>query len=258
MENRGATGSEFTEHQFGTVFPPGIERHYWTLARNRIIARELFRIGVSKAKILDVGCGKGIVLAYLRGHGFDIWGSELSSTEPVPDAEPYVKTGVGVTDLPGGFRNAFQVILLLDVIEHLEDSERFLNELACSFPNATHYLITVPARAELWSNYDSFHGHRKRYAMQDMAGLARNLGWEILRLGYFFRLLYIPAYVVTRLPRQRQTEIRPPCGTMAAVHDMVAHILALEARILPASLPGTSLILTAKAPRYPSSREHSA
>jgi hypothetical protein len=48
----------------------------------------------------------------------------------------------------------FGAILLRDVVEHIEDAGTFLRDLLRAFPNARHVLIAVPARMELWSNYD--------------------------------------------------------------------------------------------------------
>ena len=73
------------------------------------------------------------------------------------------RTATDARQLEVAQRNEVRTILLLDVIEHLEDPVAFLAELRSHFPALRHLLLTVPARQELFSNYDEFNGHFRRY-----------------------------------------------------------------------------------------------
>jgi 2-polyprenyl-3-methyl-5-hydroxy-6-metoxy-1,4-benzoquinol methylase len=67
---------------------PGVEKHFWTMARIGIVTKTLrnaARAGLCSAKgrILDVGCGPGIVVGALREKGYDIWGVDLGNPSVV-------------------------------------------------------------------------------------------------------------------------------------------------------------------------------
>ena len=152
----------FDHEQFDTIYPEGVERHYWNRCRNQVIAEHLRRIR-AEGPLLEVGCGKGLVVHALRNAGFAITGVELAAVRPILEAAPYVRTATDARQLEVAQRNEVRTILLLDVIEHLEDPVAFLAELRSHFPALRHLLLTVPARQELFSNYDEFNGHFRRY-----------------------------------------------------------------------------------------------
>ena len=58
---------------------------------------------------------------------------------------------------------SIEAISLFDVIEHIEYPIEFLNGLIAHFVNVKYIIITIPAEVELWTNFDVFYGHFKRY-----------------------------------------------------------------------------------------------
>ncbi len=97
----------------------------------------------NKAAILDAGCGEGVLVEEMRGLGFDIRGIDLNY-------ESTIVTRGNILDMPFG-RESFDVVLLLDVFEHLsfEDQPKALREvmrvlrpagqLIASIPNLAHW-----------------------------------------------------------------------------------------------------------------------
>lgn len=81
---------------------------------------------------------------------------ELAAVEPLEGIRDYVVTGIEANKLAPEKRNSFSVLLLLDVIEHPPDPKTFLSDLMADFPQVRHVIITVPARAELWSTMIRF------------------------------------------------------------------------------------------------------
>lgn len=89
------------------------------------------RVG-SYAKILDIGCGAGLLSNPLAQTGYDITGIDLSK-ESLLCAQKYdpsqkVKYIYGnATDLP--FEdNSFDVVLAMDLLEHVENPKRVIEE----------------------------------------------------------------------------------------------------------------------------------
>jgi hypothetical protein len=52
-----ARPTTFTGEEYANAYPEGIERHYWTLARNHQVERLLRRAPGSGGLVLDIGCG---------------------------------------------------------------------------------------------------------------------------------------------------------------------------------------------------------
>jgi 2-polyprenyl-3-methyl-5-hydroxy-6-metoxy-1,4-benzoquinol methylase len=67
----GPQRSTFTDDDFKDIYPPGIELHYWSHARNQIVHRLSSGLVLPRETVLDVGCGTGVVTAFLRRQGVD-------------------------------------------------------------------------------------------------------------------------------------------------------------------------------------------
>jgi hypothetical protein len=224
-----------------------VEKHFWNYARNRIIERVLGRISAKTARgaklVLDVGCGPGIVVDYLRRTGIDCRGVELGHPQPRPGLEDYVAIGLDATQLPSALREQVGAILLLDVVEHIEDPNAFLQTLLAAFPQLEHVVITVPARMELWSNYDEFYGHFMRYSRRTLLALAQTVGLKPLELKYIFIGLYPVMWLLSRFVGKRSLESKPPSGLTARIHALIGNAFSIEERLpLVGCVPGTSVI----------------
>ncbi|MBI1778623.1 MAG: methyltransferase domain-containing protein [Proteobacteria bacterium] len=236
----------FSAAQYAEAYSEGVERHFWNAARNRIIASELGKVARGSGplgKILEIGCGAGVVVRHLRQRGFDCHGAELAAAPIAADLKPFIATNVDATTLDPSFRESIGTILLLDVIEHVEVPVQFLRGILAAFPMARRVLLTVPARRELWSNYDEHYGHYRRYDMRSLRAFIRDADLRLERAAYLFHALY-PAMLLNRLTRRARTVvIEPP--RHERVHRLLAVLFAWEARLLPAALPGTSILAVA-------------
>jgi SAM-dependent methyltransferase len=236
--------SEFSEAQFREAYPGGIEHHFWHLARNSLVEATLRRGFDGEGRVLEIGCGPGFVLQHLRKRGFDCWGCELGSPF-LPDAiRPFVLVKQHFRDLKPGFRKEVRSLLLLDVLEHIPDDVSFLRALADAFPRSQSLVVTVPARRELWSNYDQHYGHWRRYDQVRLAAVLDEGGFALVRQRYFFQELYAPMLLMAKLASRRPTEFASPVNIR--FHRSFAALSGLCSTILPGSWPGTSLIALAR------------
>jgi methionine biosynthesis protein MetW len=101
------------------------------------------------SRVLDLGCGSGELLAYLRDHkSCTGYGIELDDTNVLA----CVKRGIDVIqlNLEDGLAlfddRSFDVVLQLDTLQHLRNTEKMLRETArvgrigiVSFPNFAHW-----------------------------------------------------------------------------------------------------------------------
>src|SRR5204862_5299850 len=101
------------------------------------------------------------------------------------------------------FERQFDVALLCDVIEHLDDDVGALREAAQALRPGGVLLVTVPAHAWLWSTLDDVSGHKRRYARRTLrrAIVAAGLEPQIVR---HFNALLTPIQALQRLLARRQ------------------------------------------------------
>ncbi len=236
----------FNVDQFDAIYPAGVERHYWNRCRNAVIRDIISSIG-DHGPILEVGCGKGLVVAYLRDQGMYVTGVELAQVTPLAEVGVYVRTSTDALDLDLAERARVKTILLLDVIEHLEKPGTFLQQLQAGFPSLRYLVITVPARQELFSNYDDFNGHFRRYDLELLNKHVADGNGTVMRSSYFFHALYPAAWLQLRLSGKRKLSFPVPGrGPASWLHAIIGRMMLLEHRILPRSWRGTSLIAAVK------------
>jgi len=140
-------------------------------------------------KVLDVGCGPGTTMSYLKKFG-QVIGIDISS-----DAVKFCRdSGHKYTMCASAEKlpikdEEFSLITMLDVLEHIEDDMQVLHELAriCK-PNGI-ILLTVPAYRFLWGDIDEICKHKRRYTASELCARLRAAGLHIERVSYMNALL---------------------------------------------------------------------
>jgi hypothetical protein len=237
--------ASFTQEHYAEGVPAGMEFHYWNFARNMYLSHLLKSCVDKDEVILEIGCGRGIVVEYLRAQGLNCFGSEIANA-PVPDKlKKCIFSPQDATTLPADFREGVRIVLLLDVIEHIEDAGVFLAQIRRSFPNMRKLIVMVPARKEIWSNFDSYYGHHRRY---DPALLMEHLsegGFSPEPCGYFFHILYWVMRVLLPFKPERPVILSAPSALMRPIHYFFAKMFLLEGVLLPRHWLGSSLLTMA-------------
>lgn len=106
------------------------------------------------------------------------------------------------------------LVLLMDVMEHVDDDVALLREYVGKSRTDATFLISVPAFQFLWSAHDVFLGHRRRYTVSDIETSVRAAGLSVCFAGYFYSAIF-PLALLVRLARrnvaQRQatSDLRP-------------------------------------------------
>ena len=239
-------------------------KHFWFRARNRQILAFLSRDGIRPpARLLEVGCGSGTVLAALADAGYETYGLEMHrelarrAAVAVPRARIF---SANVFAPPAELLEAgpFQAVAFFDVLEHLERPEDVLRVCARLLGPGGRLVGTLPALRSLWSDYDVFAGHRLRYDRRALAELFRHAGLAAPRADYFFQSL-VPAMLVRRLfvgrgrgggdEARRRAQHRALDAPGGAANALFAAVCAAErtlGRGLPlGSVPGASLWFSA-------------
>jgi hypothetical protein len=232
----------FSSAQYDEAYPPGVERSFWHVARNATIASELAAAGMDRIPLLEIGCGRGIVVDYLRQKGIDCIGCDLASPTIEPRLVGHVLPGTDFHTLPVAQRATLKGVLVCDVLEHLPTQGELLRDMVRTLPSLTHVLITVPARMELWSDWDAHFGHHRRYDLETLAAEVTGAGLRLEVARYFFHALYPP--MLAARGKRRDTTIAAPRAPR--LHRWLGKAFILEGRVVPSWVPGTSIIAVAR------------
>ena len=174
-------------------------RHPWEIARARSY-RKLVAAHTDLAavrSVLDIGAGDGWFASDIRG---DLCGSATIVCWDVNYRSEDLATPIGAgirrtTDRPVG---PFDVVLALDVLEHIADDEAFLADvIAPSLGPGGVGLLSVPAHPRLFSDHDRMLEHERRYRPAAFRALVgRHL--ELVAAGSMFSSL-VPLRAVDAL-----------------------------------------------------------
>ncbi|MEO8723468.1 MAG: class I SAM-dependent methyltransferase [Sphingobium sp.] len=177
------------------------DRHWWFVGRRKIIAKLITSLIPlqENPRILEAGCGYGGNLAMLGQFG-DLDAFELED-EARAHAVALARLPVSCGSLPDqvGFENqSFDLIAMLDVLEHIDDDVGSLSALGQRLGTGGSILLTVPAIPWLWSEHDAIHHHKRRYTKASLEQVLQQAGFELVSIGYFNTLLF-PLALVQRL-----------------------------------------------------------
>ena len=237
--------TEYDDNQFLHNYPEGIQFNFWNIARNEVI-RDAFR-RFDHGKVLDVGCGRGVVTNHLHQTGIDITGVELGDTFPMENNKAEILYKTDVFSLDEKFLHSVRCISMFDVIEHLPDPVDFIGKLKAKFINAEWLMVTVPARKELWSNFDDYYGHYRRYDLSMVKTEMEKAGYAVVYCGYFFHSLYFVMLLNQVLFKKRVVKFVPPGKGLAGwFHRFTGNIFHMESKLMPGQLIGTSVLCIAK------------
>lgn len=171
-----------------------INTHWYYISK----AKALLKFIKSKKpyKIMDVGAGSGYFSKFLLSQtsADEAWCVDISyskdsdlleSNKPIHFLRSMDKTNV-------------DLVLLMDVLEHVDDDIGLLSEYVNKVPVGTKFIISVPAFNWLWSSHDDFLEHKRRYTIRQIENTVKKSGLTIHKSCYYFSLV-LPLAIVTRL-----------------------------------------------------------
>lgn len=174
--------------------------HWWFVARRKIVTAliEKHRPKPEPLKILEVGCGTGSNIAMLQGFG------TVDAVEPDDGARALAEARSGIA-IKGGYLpdgvalpdGHYDLIVLLDVLEHIPEDLPALSALRRKLAPGGRLLVTVPAMPWLWSAHDAAHHHQRRYTAKTLTDVFTRAGFRLRHRTYFNTVLF-PLIVAAR------------------------------------------------------------
>ncbi len=185
------------------------ERHFWFRARNRLVVWALGKYCTGFKSFLEIGCGTGYVLSGVRTaypkatfFGSEIFSAGLSLAKARQPAVELMQ--MDARNIP--FVDEFDVIGAFDVLEHIEEDEKVLQQMHQALMPHGHILITVPQHVWLWSPVDDYACHVRRYSAKELHAKIVSAGFEIVRSTSFVSSL-LPAMWFSRYLKRGEQEV---------------------------------------------------
>lgn len=167
--------------------------YWWFVGRRHILGQLLGQMGGirGETEVVEVGCGTGGNLGMLSGFGRTV-GLDLPEALRWCARREFPRLVASRGEALACRAGAFDLVVCLDVLEHLEDDLAAAREMFRVCRSGGHVLLTVPAYRFLWSEHDDALGHRRRYNRKELARLVTAAGFEPLRLSYAITFLFLP------------------------------------------------------------------
>ena len=256
---------EYDETNFEVLIQMQRE-HFWYRGRHRlllnVLKKDILRhCGKTDGmRPIDMGGGCGGWLEYLHTHNFGMF-DELalgdSSMRALSLAEPLVgsfATRYRIDLLDLGWRERWDIVFLLDVLEHIPDHEEVLRQVRRSMRPGGLLFVTTPALKFFWTYNDELAHHQRRYSKQDFRALGKQAHLELLRTEYFMFFLS-PALLFSRIlfrppasatPQQLQNHLVRTHRTPARlINELLTTLFSIEAALVNfVNFPWGTSILT--------------
>ncbi len=199
-------------------------RHWYYQTKKKPLLRFVEKI-VCKEKgmnILDIGSGSGFFSNEIVEHFGNRIGDVIQCD--IGYSEEDIKTCIGtrvkrIVNLPDRISNS--IIIMMDVLEHIEDDEKFLQEIVSRCEgNNNYFFITVPAFENIWSDHDVYLGHYRRYTVESLSKLV--VDQDVFGVHYIFGSLYPAAYLKRKIEEGSKKEVE---SDMKPIFSLANNIL---------------------------------
>jgi SAM-dependent methyltransferase len=234
------------------------QKHFWHIGRKKIILDILQKNikDLSNSRMLEIGCGNGNVLAYLKQHnviieGCDIFMESLRFCRRRLPSVPLYQADI--LSLP--FLNEFDIVGLFDILEHIEHDEKALLEVGQTLKSGGKLILTVPAHKFLRGYFDEYSRHKRRYSKEELIAKLERNGYTLNKCSFYIFFLF-PLFIGIRMfndfrwnKRGRHNAIpTDELKTLPVINELFLFLLTLEKYLIRYwNLPfGASLVVVAQ------------
>lgn len=174
--------------------------HWWFQGRNKLIFGNLPAKG-NGIKVLDIGCGTGLVAKELADRGYDVTGLDI-----MPEALIFCKQRGIKNIIKGDILNlpfkegSFDIVLCLDMLYHqkVNDDEKALKEAFRIIAPGGKIIVTSCANKYLSGRHDKAVHTRHRYGLREIVEKIRKCGFSVKKASYFNTFLFPLVYVLRK------------------------------------------------------------
>ena len=195
--------------------------HWYYKSKSKAILKFISKI--SPSSILDIGSGSGFFSKFIlqntsasSAYCVDI-NYQKNFNEEFLGKKIFFKKSLN-TNIQ------VNLVILIDVLEHVEDDVDLLKEYINYVPSGTKFLISVPAFQFLWSNHDVFLDHKRRYNIKQLESVIKLSGLELEKSSYYFGLIF-PIVFFLRLFKNFLKNNKTKTASDLKLHSPVTNLL---------------------------------
>jgi SAM-dependent methyltransferase len=209
--------------------------HWWYRVRRELVHDILLNYfgNQTHLRLVDIGCGTGALTKELERYGectgidFSEKALDFCRSRGVRDVQ------IGTVEATGFEANTFDVVLCLDVLEHIPNDTKGIAEIKRILKPGGVAIIFVPVFTFLWSVTDELSHHYRRYRLPELTEKFRTEDFVLLRKSYFntflFPLIALVRIIVRLLGIPTSSEMETGNGM---VNAFLYRIFTLERRLL--------------------------
>lgn len=199
--------------------------HFIDVASREHACAEVMRFMTNPGSaVLEVGCSSGFLLRELiaRLPGRRVLGADYTRetletlSKQLPDV-PLIQFDLTRCPLPS---NSVDVIVLLNVLEHIDDHETAVAQLFRIVRPGGAVIVEVPAGPSLFDVYDRVLMHHRRYAMRGLTKLVERHGFIVERRSHLGFFLY-PAFCIAKRLNQMWYPVEGAADEQRLVGGMI-------------------------------------
>ena len=188
------------------------------------------------ANILEIGCSSGYLIKDLVDSFPDatIVGADVVKLPLFKLAEdfpgvPLIRFDLLKCPLPS---KVFNAIIMLNVLEHIEDDVKALQNAFNLLVPGGALIIEVPAGPFLYDSYDAELYHFRRYSLGGLQKKLKQAGFEVPQKSHLGFLLF-PAFALVKLKnklfmRKKNTSTVSSQASKTANNSLIGSLLELE------------------------------
>jgi 2-polyprenyl-3-methyl-5-hydroxy-6-metoxy-1,4-benzoquinol methylase len=161
--------------------------NFWMKRRFDVARSFLDSARLSGKRIVEVGCGHGLLQRQIEDwYQVPVDGIDLNLAALQKNVSRQGKLFFyNVFERRPEFEKLYDVVILFDVLEHIEDQDSFLECLKFMMKPNAMLAISVPALRQLFSKYDLCAGHIRRYSLQALEKILRSHHFTIKQSTYW-------------------------------------------------------------------------
>jgi len=211
--------------------------HYIDIAsRKHALSQLKNTINKANIVILEIGSSSGFFLKDIiktAPNAFIIGSDSIS--EPLENIAlniPLLQFDLNKCPLPD---NSIDAVVLLNVLEHIEDDKKALEQLYRILKPKGIAIIEVPANPNIYDTYDEMLKHYRRYNIKNLTTLSENVGFKTLyssHLGFFIYPIFKLFKIINKQKKfssneQKQVNIKRMIDFGGKTMNYILHLVMI-------------------------------
>jgi SAM-dependent methyltransferase len=198
------------EADYAAAYSTLYNNHWWWRAREAFVMDALSVLHIpAGSAILDIGCGDGLMFDRLAEIG-DVEGVESDGASVSTNGRWADRIRVQTFDESFDPGRTYALVLLLDVLEHLDNPVGCLRRAIELLDADGTLVITVPSFRVLWTSHDDMNHHVMRYTRRQLDEQVSSAGGRVQASRYFFHWMFVAKLVERAREAVFGATARPP------------------------------------------------